>query len=189
MEIRSETQAIIEGYVNAVCRDSRIRKNEQGEFFIEQVCQGAFNKAIQRVNDIELTFNHEKIIGSRDSGTLEVRADNIGLYAKALVTDCDIIKKAKNDELKGWSFGFIPLDEDWEDGENGIKKRYLNDIVLVEISILDILPSYPATAINNVEFRSLGNNEELELRFLNAKNKLFEIEKNTEIDVLRLGGY
>jgi len=187
-EIRNETQAIIEGYVNAVCRDSRILHTEQGSF-VEQVRQGVFNKAIQKANNIDLMFNHDRVIGSTSAGTLELFEDNIGLYARAYITDYNIIQKAKDGKLKGWSFGFIILDENWEDGENGVKRRYLNDIELKEVSILDVTPAYFATAINNIEIRSFDNNEELELRFLNAKNKLFEIEKNAEIDMLKLGGF
>ena len=58
---------------------------------------------------MDLLFNHDKNrnLGSIENGNLELYEDNIGLRAIATVTDEQVIKKAKNKELRGWSFGFV----------------------------------------------------------------------------------
>ena len=58
---------------------------------------------------MDLLFNHNKNrkLGSIENGNLELYEDNIGLRAIATVTDEQIIEKARNKELCGWSFGFV----------------------------------------------------------------------------------
>lgn len=146
IEIRSSSEVIIEGYVNAVARDSRTLPSPNGKY-VEQVKAKTFQRAIENASDIELRFNHEKHLGSTKEGNLTLYEDNIGLYAKATITDPDTIQKAKNNELRGWSFSFIKLDDTWEDAQNGIQRRFLNDIELREVSILDKMPAYVGTSI------------------------------------------
>lgn len=84
VEIRSDNTAIIEGYVNAVERLSRPLRDFSGEQFREMVKAGTFAKAIAANPHVELYFNHMKPVGGMDTGTLELKEDNIGLYARAL---------------------------------------------------------------------------------------------------------
>lgn len=141
VEIRSETEATIEGYVNAVERESRPIPSIQGTY-TEKVAQGTFQRALNSGKDVELRFNHEKVLGSMSQGTLELREDNIGLYAKATVIDSEVIEKAKRNELRGWSFGFRDNNPKIEDS-----KRILTNIELREVSILTKTPAYIATSI------------------------------------------
>lgn len=140
IEIRSDS-VLIEGYVNAVERESRPIPSIQGTY-TERVAQGTFQRALNSGKPVELRFNHEKVIGSTGEGTLELREDSIGLYAKAVVTDTEVIEKAKNNELRGWSFGFRDNNPKIEDA-----KRVLTDIELREVSILTKTPAYIATSI------------------------------------------
>ena len=73
--------------------------------------------------------------------------DNIGLRAIATVTDEQIIEKARNKELCGWSFGFVSEKDSWEEGESGVQKRSIEELELLEVSILDMTPAYVATSI------------------------------------------
>jgi HK97 family phage prohead protease len=145
IEIRAD-YAIIEGYVNAVGRDSRPLPTPRGRF-LEQVVPKTFQKAIERAKNIELRFNHQKVLGSTTGGNLELREDNIGLYAKATITDAEVIEKARKKELRGWSFGFVKNTDRWETDPKGIERRYLEDIELREVSILDETPAYIGTSI------------------------------------------
>lgn len=167
IEIRSKNQAVIEGYVNVVERESRTLKREFGTF-IETVKAGAFQKAINQGNNVELRFNHQRKLGDTKSKTLLLHEDAIGLYAKAYVSDEETIEKAKNKELRGWSFGFFKKADKWTEGEDGVKRRTLEDFELTDVSIIDKTPAYVATTIEMrgevdeiVEFRMYDDNVEI----------------------------
>jgi len=147
IEIRGN-QVMLDGYVNAVGRDSRVLPSPKGKF-IEQIKPKTFQRALERADNVDLLFNHKKDrkLGSTKEGNLELYEDNIGLRAIATVSDDEVIKKAKNGELRGWSFGFYTNKDSWEDGPDGIQRRYLEDIDLLEVSILDKTPAYIATTI------------------------------------------
>lgn len=144
-----EDHVEIEGYVNAVERNSKPLGSRIGQF-IERICKGAFKKAINRNKDIHILLNHdwERDLGSTKKGNLKLEEDNIGLRACAKITDPDVIKKARAGELVGWSFGF--QDRDVENTvQNGIPMRAVKDLDLFEVSILDRskTPAYEGTLI------------------------------------------
>lgn len=147
IEIRNDS-VILDGYVNAVGRDSKILFSPRGRF-IEQIVPKTFAKALLKAFDVDLLFNHmkDRKLGSLKQGNLELREDNIGLRAIATVTDPTVIEKARNGELRGWSFSFKANKDTWEDGSNGVQKRMVEDIDLYEVSILDKNPAYLATSI------------------------------------------
>ena len=142
-EIRNADTAVISGYVNAVERQSRVLHRVGGMPFREVVKQGTFAKALKNGNTVQLMLNHERVICDTDSG-LELREDNIGLFAKAVISDKEVISAAKNGKLTGWSFGFKCKKDSWNDtGEI----RTLEEIELDEVSILTKMPAYTATSI------------------------------------------
>lgn len=147
IEIR-EKEVIISGYVNAVCRDSRIMRLPDGTRFVEMVEEGVFNKALSMGKNVKLKFNHKKEIGETENGSLELKEDSIGLYALAKVTDEDVIAAADAGTITGWSFGFNCIDDFWEDWTiEGVKRRHLREIQLNEVSILsDRIPAYAGTS-------------------------------------------
>ena len=143
VEIRSADTAVISGYVNAVERESRVLHRVGGMPFKEVVRQGTFAKALQNGNTVQLMLNHERTLCDTNSG-LELREDNIGLFAKAVISDKEVISAAKNNKLTGWSFGFKCKKDSWNDtGEI----RTLEEIELDEVSILTKTPAYTATSI------------------------------------------
>lgn len=190
IEIRSSNEAVISGYVNAVERDSRIMPKGKGatavRSFVERVRAGTFDKAIKRGTPIELRFNHDKIIGDTTSN-LELYEDNIGLYARAIISDTEVIEKAQRGELRGWSFGFIAEGETW-DKEGELDRRTLEDIDLKEVSILDKTPAYFGTSVevrgeeSNV-FETRGITESIKLigKESPKANSLEIYEKELEI--------
>lgn len=147
VEIRSGS-IIIEGYVNAILRESKVLPSPKGRF-VEIVEERTFAKALERNDNILLLHNHKKdrVLGSTKDGNLELREDSIGLHARCEIRDAEIIEKAKAGQLKGWSFGFSKIKDRWESHESGIDRRYLEDINLYEVSILDIPPAYNATSV------------------------------------------
>ena len=162
MEIRVKEDSVeIEGYVNAVERASKPLMSRVGQF-IERICKGAFKKALKRNNDVHILLNHDwnRDLGSTKQGNLELEEDNIGLKARAIITDKDVIEKARNGELVGWSFGF--QDRDVENTiERGMPYRAVKDLDLAEVSILDRTktPAYDGTLI-----MARDNSEELHFR-------------------------
>lgn len=150
MEVRVKEDSVeIEGYVNAIERNSKPLMSRVGQF-IERICKGAFKKALKRNDDVHILLNHDwnRDLGSTKKGNLELEEDNIGLRVRACITDKDVIQKARNGELVGWSFGF--RDREVENTiERGIPHRAVKDLDLAEVSILDKrkTPAYDGTLI------------------------------------------
>ena len=161
MEIRVKEDSVeITGYVNAIERASKPLMSRVGQF-IERICKGAFKKALKRNNDVHILLNHDwdRDLGSTKKGNLELEEDNIGLKARAIITDKDVIEKARNGELVGWSFGF--QDREVENTiERGIPHRAVKDLDLAEVSILDKSkrPAYDGTLI-------MARDDESEIHF------------------------
>lgn len=119
--------------------------------FIERICKGAFKKAIERNDNVRILLNHnwERDLGGTKDGNLELNEDNIGLHARATITDKEVIEKAREGSLVGWSFGF--KDREVENSvEHGIPTRDVKDLDLYEVSILDRTrsPAYEGTLIS-----------------------------------------
>ena len=162
----------IEGYVNAIERDSKPLWSRVGQF-IERICKGAFKKALKRNDDVHILLNHDwsRDLGSTKAGNLELEEDNIGLKARATITDPEVVKKARAGELVGWSFGFS--DRDVENSiRDGMPYRAVRDLDLAEVSILDNRksPAYEGTLITArseddvMHFRGEDFIDEIEVR-------------------------
>lgn len=156
-----EDHVEIEGYVNAIERNSKPLSSRLGHF-VERICKGAFKRALKRNSDVHILLNHDwnRDLGSTKKGNLELEEDNIGLKARATITDPEVVQKARNGDLVGWSFGF--QDRDVENTiERGMPYRAVKDLDLYEVSILDRRksPAYDGTLItarseiNEMQFR------------------------------------
>lgn len=189
VEIRAD-KVIVEGYVNAVGRDSRVIPSPTGDF-VEQVTPKTFERALRSGNDIELRLNHDRVLGSRNSGNLELREDSIGLYARAEVTDLETMEKARKGELRGWSFGFLKKKDRLELLENGLHRRFLEEIELREVSILDSrrTPAYVGTSIEarGQEESVLEQRGREDMPDVTTKS-LGYADRKKEIEILRLRG-
>lgn len=151
IEIRADS-VTIEGYVNAVERPSKPLLSRFGRF-IEKICAGAFGRALERNKDVRIFLNHnpERDLGGTGTGELELNEDNIGLHARAVITDPEVIKDARNNNLVGWSFGFEDRAVDvMQDNETGLPYRMVKDLNLYEVSILnrEKTPVYDGTLVN-----------------------------------------
>lgn len=149
IEIRNDS-VLLDGYVNAVERFSKPIPSIKGKF-VEQIEARAFDRALDRAPNVDLLLNHDtnKKLGSTNDGNLQLFEDNIGLRAICTVTDPDVIEKAKRGELRGWSFGFYNLNDDWKTDESGLQRRTVKELDLFEVSIVDNTknPAYSATSI------------------------------------------
>lgn len=182
MLIRFRSDSItIEGYVNAVERNSK-PLTERGVTFIERIAAGTFKKAIERAKDIRIWLNHDerKDLGGIVDGNLELEEDNIGLHARATITDPAVIEQAKRGNLIGWSFGFDDVAggvDQLRDEESGLPLRKVKDLILKEVSLLtrDRTPAYAGTLVN---VRDDGSTEETKINY--SEDYITEIESIDE---------
>lgn len=168
-EIRADDTLHIEGYVNAVERDSLPLIAPNIGKCVEQIRAGAFGAALASGAAVEMLENHDpqRKLGSTADGTLTLAEDSIGLRASADIADKDIINKAKTGQLKGWSFGFTTVDYEVEKRADNIPRRIVKALKLSEVSLIDgnFKPCYPGTLVEvradgMTEFRS---DEEIEI--------------------------
>lgn len=158
--------------------------HKTGRYFLETIKQGAFQRAINRAEKIDILLDHNESRNLGDTNSnLTLREDEIGLKAHAVITDPEVIEKAKEQRLRGWSFGFSNPTEIKTESE-GMVYRDVTDLTLHEVSIIDdkMTPAYKTTSI---EARAEG--VELELR---AEENEFEYlyvepEKTPEKDEKR----
>ena len=182
VEVRAESVRIT-GYVNAVERLSKpIRETLHGRIrtFLERIKAGVFRTALKR-NKVLVLLNHnyERVLASTDDGNAILEEDNIGLRADITITDKEVVQKAREGKLSGWSFGFIANnDELTNEGENEI--RTVTDMELLEVSILDDTkrPAYYGTSIESRE----GGARMVEVRAeeFDAEQTETETEKQTD---------
>lgn len=171
-----EDSVELEGYVNAVERDSKPLPSRLGNF-IERICVGAFKKALKRGNNVHILLNHDwdRDLGSVEQGNLELEEDNIGLRVRATITDPEVVEKARKGDLVGWSFGFE--DREVENGlEGGMLLRLVKDLFLHEVSVLDRAKT-PAYAGTQVYARSIDGEQHIIYR---GEDNIDEIEPDAE---------
>ena len=151
MEIRIKDDKVeIEGYVNAIERLSKPLNSRTGRF-LERIKKGAFKRALERNKDVRILLNHDwrKDLGGTKEGNLELTEDNLGLRARAVITDEEVVETARQGGLVGWSFGFEDRDVE-ESSEAGMLTREVKDLDLYEVSLLDRTktPASEGTLVN-----------------------------------------
>ena len=156
VEIRNDS-VFISGYVNAVERLSKpIRETLHGKIrtFLERIKAGVFRTALKRNKNVLVLLNHDnnRVLASTEDGNAILEEDNIGLRAEITITDEEVVRKAREGKLSGWSFGFIANDDEiTTEGNDEI--RTVTDMELLEVSILDETkaPAYYGTSIESRE--------------------------------------
>ena len=184
-DARGEETVIISGYVNAVERYSKPITDNLGDkvqTFIEKIKAGVFKTALTRNDDVKVLLNHDwdRELATTKDGSAKLEEDNIGLRAEVVITDKEVVEKARNNKLVGWSFGFYPNVAE-VGTEGGRTTRTLADLDLAEVSILDDTKS-PAYYGTSIEARSEGE-KRMEIR----ENTLPEAEHDSDsVDVEQL---
>lgn len=196
MQIRVKGDSVeIEGYVNAVERKSKPLMSRMGAF-IERICKGAFKKALGRNDNVRILLNHDpnRDLGGTKDGNLELTEDNIGLHARAVITDKEVVQKARNGDLVGWSFGFLDRDVEQKRDEDGIPLRNVRDLDLEEVSILDRTktPAYDGTLVSvrsdeNSIFYGETFDDEIHIREIEDKKE--EPKQQETVEVINYDKY
>ena len=126
---------------------------------------------------------------STNEASTKLFEDSIGLRCQCDIRDAEVIKKAREHKLCGWSFGFYALTEGRENIK-GMDHRELRDIELMEVSLLDDtkVPAYDGTSVEVRDFVETREFED-EKEFLEEENKeqraeaLEEIQGSGEVDL------
>lgn len=182
IELR-ENEVVITGYVNAIERYSKpITERLKGKIqtFIERIRAGVFRKALKENDDVKVLLNHnaKRELATTKDGSARLEEDNIGLRAEVTIKDKEVIEKAREGKLTGWSFGFLMNSE--EVGSEGTKTtRTITDLDLKEVSILDDThePAYYGTSIEAREI----NGKYLEIRDFGSEEEPMEEEKKEPV--------
>lgn len=192
IELRADN-VLLDGYVNVTARDSIIISDEKNVRFVEQIMPGVFQRALEKTDDILCFLNHEnnRFLGSTKQGNIELWEDNIGLRAICEISDSEVIEKARAEKLKGWSFGFELLKNREEPINDGLKRRFVEDLNLFEVSIIDNR-STPAYSGTSIEIRaSDGKIKTVQYRTINFKPKIIDLysKSSPETAVFDFGQY
>jgi len=77
IELRNDS-VVLDGYVNAVARDSRPMINDWGEYFVEQIMPKTFQRALEKTGDVHCLLDHleNRVLGSIKQGNVELWEDS-----------------------------------------------------------------------------------------------------------------
>ena len=147
--------------------------------FIERIKAGTFRTALKRNDNVKVLLNHnpDRELANTKDGTAILEEDNIGLRAEVTITDPEVVEKARNHKLVGWSFGFYSNSDEVAQ-EATMATRTVTDMDLVEVSILDDTKS-PAYYGTSIETRSEGE-KPLEIRE-NIVDETVDVEQLAEL--------
>lgn len=150
-EVRS-----VEGYAAVFGQDS-----EDLGGFVERIAPKAFKRSLAADNgQIVMLWGHDQTqppVGSTRSGSLALSTDKKGLRFKldASRLNAQQLAAVSAGEMR-MSFGFTVNDDAWSERSNGNYVRTLNDVDLIETSLV-ISPAYAGTSAG---LRSAGELDE-----------------------------
>lgn len=155
VEKNEETgELLVRGYVNEIGKYSHLLGGRKQ--FRERIMPGAFQKALDRGNEIHFLAEHDanRILASTRNGSLTLKEDNIGLYMEARISPTtygkDYYTLIHDGILRNMSFGFLPVQDEWQKKNDGTYTRDVSDLKLFEVSVVTN-PAYPQSTISSRE--------------------------------------
>lgn len=141
-----ESERYIEGYFAVFEQETELWPRS-----FEKIARGAFDNSL-RDNDIRCLFNHDSgfVLGRSMSQTLELKADDHGLWGRVKVNSndsqaTDVYARVERGDISGCSFGFEAVIEEYEERVDG-SHWVVKEADTKEISICTF-PAYPQTEI------------------------------------------
>jgi uncharacterized protein len=120
--------------------------------FRERLLPGCFDESLgERDNDIIGTVDHDpcRLLGRTSSGTLKLNPGPEGIDAEVSLPDIsyarDLAVSVQRTDIKGMSFIFDVVEDDWGIDENGGSIRTVKKAKIHEVSWV-VFPAYPATS-------------------------------------------
>lgn len=143
----------------------------------EKIDRNAFNNSLDK--DVRALINHEssRVLGRTKSKTLELKADERGLYGKIKINENDqdamnLYERVKRGDVDQCSFGFFINSEEREARSDGSQLYTLTDVDLFEVSVCTF-PAYEATGVQaRAKQIKEGKREELEDWKKKAKERI-----------------
>ncbi|HEL1697507.1 TPA: HK97 family phage prohead protease [Streptococcus suis] len=167
-----QQEKVIEGYFAVYGSETELWP---GAF--EEIKIGAFDDTLD--NDIRALINHntELVLGRNKAGTLILKVDDKGLWARVVINEQDtdalnLYARVQRGDVDQCSFGFNIVEESAEFREDGTVKWTIEKIDLHEVSIVTF-PAYEATGVQarKRDFEDLQERT-LEVRKQQLKEKL-----------------
>jgi len=143
-----EDKLFIEGYFIKFNSETELWRNTYEKIAPESIVRSLKDA------DIRSLFNHDTslVLGRTGNGTLELKADEVGLWGKVEInrqdsSAMDAYARIQRGDVTGCSFGFYPVNETYEEREDGGDLITVTDLDLFEISACTF-PAYPQTEIS-----------------------------------------
>lgn len=119
--------------------------------FREKVAKGAFLKSLSEMRVLSFwNHNSDMVLGNTDNGSLVLQEDERGLKFDLTLPDTSIGRDAraliKRGDVKGMSFGFRTLREEWDEADPKKVIRTLLEVRLYEVSPTP-MPAYPQSTV------------------------------------------
>lgn len=117
--------------------------------FVEEILPGAFDESLRSGRDVYCSIDHDcrKLLGRQSAGTLVLKPGAEGIDVEVPFADYsyakDLAIAIQRRDLKGMSFIFDVLDDDWS-MKDGKRHRAVRQADLYEVSFV-FDPAYPET--------------------------------------------
>ena len=183
--------------MNITDKPSRVLRDSKGHNFVERVEPRCFTKALNTGDNVKFLLNHNHNIhlGSLDEGDLKLTEDNIGLKIDAIVNNAEARKAYDEGGFSGFSYGFQKIKDNFRDWDNGVQLRTLQEIRLIEVSLLDskTTPAYFGSMVSvecrnedgtDTEIRAFSN--ELEQENIESTEQVEQRADEFEVDLSAL---
>lgn len=139
LQIKDENIMKIGGYINVTERESEmLYSRRDNTWFIETMKKGVFQRAIERIDDIPLLFEHDwdKKLASTRCKNLVLKEDNIGLKFEAILESRNVYEQVRAGVINSCSFGFNPISQEKIPVNSRLEKRFVTEIELLEVSLV-----------------------------------------------------
>lgn len=198
-EYRSVTFDILENESTERKISGVIRYNERSLPlpFIEIITPNAFKKSIADGYNVKFLYEHREadLLGCLKNNSLQLENREDGLYFTCRFPETrlaeDVYNLIRENYISNVSFGMIVMQDTWT-YENNAEVRYLDEVKLLEISVVSE-PAYPSTTVfcrslsQALENKEILTDEEQEavrkeIEALQAKLPHEEEQKEEEIE-------
>lgn len=130
---------------------------------------------------MSVDHNPNHVIADTKHG-LRVYEDAIGLRAEVDISDPEIIQKAREGKIKGWSFGMKNIVASLEERADKLPLRRIKDMALDHITL--VVHKKPVYSATSVELRAEDEEDCMELRSIMDTIEVEETKKPVDYSAL-----